>query len=272
MENQREKRRRIKSEAKKKMRQSNTSPYLTALIYGGVTVGAIGAGILCVVVPLVMVLGLSAYSVDNLNPFFWIGINGLTYIIQIVISFLSMFLSIGFSIYTLKVYRGGESRYKDLFLGFGKKGLKAFLAEFLIAFIICGVIFIIMFLTSVAVFTVIGLTDNDYIISAAILLMLIIVFIPVYILSYGFALSVYIIFDEDKIGITEAVFKSCKMMKGHKWELFVADLSFIGWIVLWVLSLGFAGIYVAPYYYTVHAGYYDEIKNEYYNTIEQNTV
>lgn len=45
----------------------------------------------------------------------------------------------------------------------------------------------------------------------------------------------YIIVEEPELGIWEAVGKSFKMMKGHKWELFVLMLSLIGWGLLAVL-------------------------------------
>lgn len=41
---------------------------------------------------------------------------------------------------------------------------------------------------------------------------------------------------------------SKEMMRGHKWQLFVMDLSFIGWWMLEVATLGLAGIfYAVPY-------------------------
>lgn len=45
----------------------------------------------------------------------------------------------------------------------------------------------------------------------------------------------YIIVEEPELGIWEAVGKSFKMMKGHKWELFVLMLSLIGWGLLAIL-------------------------------------
>ncbi len=47
----------------------------------------------------------------------------------------------------------------------------------------------------------------------------------------------YIIVEEPELGIWEAVGKAFKMMKGHKWELFVLILSLIGWAILASLPL-----------------------------------
>lgn len=47
----------------------------------------------------------------------------------------------------------------------------------------------------------------------------------------------YLIVDEKELGIWEAVGKAFKMMKGHKWELFVLVLSCFGWIILGLLPM-----------------------------------
>jgi uncharacterized membrane protein len=53
---------------------------------------------------------------------------------------------------------------------------------------------------------------------------------------------------------------SAQMMKGHKWEYFLLGLSFIGWILLGVLSLGIAYFWVYPYVYTAYGAFYEEVK------------
>ena len=54
-----------------------------------------------------------------------------------------------------------------------------------------------------------------------------------------------------------------RMMKGHKWELFVLQLSFIGWGILSLLTLGILGVfYVDPYRHATLAAYYENLKEE----------
>ena len=48
----------------------------------------------------------------------------------------------------------------------------------------------------------------------------------------------------------------------HKAELFVLDLSFIGWGLLTLISCGIAGIWYIPYYYTSHANFYKQLNGE----------
>lgn len=88
-------------------------------------------------------------------------------------------------------------------------------------------------------------------------------FIPGIIKNLSYAMTFYILNDHPDYTATQAITESRKMMKGHKWELFVLYLSFIGWDLLSVLTLGILEIvYVTPYKAAAVAGFYDAIKGE----------
>ena len=75
--------------------------------------------------------------------------------------------------------------------------------------------------------------------------------------------AAYILADNPGMGIMDVIKASWNMMKGHKWELFVLDLSFIGWILLDILTLGILGLfYVNPYIFSTHAAFYEALKAE----------
>lgn len=87
--------------------------------------------------------------------------------------------------------------------------------------------------------------------------------IPGIVVSYGLDMVPYILADNPGIGIMDAIKASWEMMKGYKWKLFVFDLSFIGWIILDILTLGILGIfYVNPYIGSSHAAFYEALKAE----------
>ena len=54
--------------------------------------------------------------------------------------------------------------------------------------------------------------------------------------------------------------KSKEMTKGHKWDLFVLDLSFIGWYLVGLLCLGIGTYWVVPYHQMAKANFYLELK------------
>ena len=56
---------------------------------------------------------------------------------------------------------------------------------------------------------------------------------------------------------------SAKMMKGHLWQFFLLNLSFIGWVLLALLTFGIGMLWLNPYIYTTWAHYYEDLKEEY---------
>lgn len=88
-------------------------------------------------------------------------------------------------------------------------------------------------------------------------------FVPVYgiikIISYS--MTPYILMDQPEVGAKDALKVSMAMTEGHKGEIFVLELSFIGWALLTCLTCGVLGLfYVSPYMNTTMAAYYDQIK------------
>lgn len=84
--------------------------------------------------------------------------------------------------------------------------------------------------------------------------------IPGIVKSYSYAMTPYILLDRPELSATEAIKESERMMKGHKMELFILDLSFIGWILLTPLTCGILALYVEPYMMTTKAAFYLELK------------
>ena len=59
----------------------------------------------------------------------------------------------------------------------------------------------------------------------------------------------YILAENPRIKRKEAFYISKNMMKGNKWKTFILDMSFLGWNLLSVFTMGLLGIlYVNPYY------------------------
>jgi uncharacterized membrane protein len=80
--------------------------------------------------------------------------------------------------------------------------------------------------------------------------------------SYAYRMTPYILAKCPNVKATEALKLSIRMTEGAKGDLFVLDLSFIGWQILNLLTLGLLGLfYVNPYVRTTFAGYYVELYN-----------
>lgn len=83
--------------------------------------------------------------------------------------------------------------------------------------------------------------------------------IPGIIKHYSYAMTYFIQYDHPEYSETDAITESRQMMKGHNWELFVLDLSFIGWYLLCGLTFGLLLLYVAPYHHAVKAAFYENL-------------
>ncbi|MHB1483037.1 MAG: DUF975 family protein [Saccharofermentanales bacterium] len=87
-------------------------------------------------------------------------------------------------------------------------------------------------------------------------------YIPGIIKFYAYRMIPFILADNPGIGAKRALKLSSKMTKGHKMEMFVLDLSFLGWYLLGYLAC-FVGLYgVYPYHQATFAELYDVLKKD----------
>ena len=87
--------------------------------------------------------------------------------------------------------------------------------------------------------------------------------IPGIIKALAYSMTPFILQDFPELSVNQAINLSQKMMKGHKFDYFWLGLSFIGWILLGLLTLGIGYIWLIPYMYTSYAAFYEEVKKEY---------
>ena len=88
--------------------------------------------------------------------------------------------------------------------------------------------------------------------------------IPGIIKGYSYAMTPYILKDkfaagQTDIGATEAITESRHLMDGHKMDLFVLDLSFIGWGLLGIITCGIGFIWITPYYRQTKTNFYHSL-------------
>lgn len=85
--------------------------------------------------------------------------------------------------------------------------------------------------------------------------------IPGIIKSLSYSMSYYVMLDNPELSANEARKKSMEIMDGNKWRLFCLNLSFIGWMLLSILTLGILFFWTKPYFQTAQAEFYESIKN-----------
>ncbi|PEB54060.1 hypothetical protein CON65_06710 [Bacillus pseudomycoides] len=92
----------------------------------------------------------------------------------------------------------------------------------------------------------------------------ILLIIPGIIKSFSYAMTYFILNDHPEYSMNQAITESRRMMDGHKMDYFLLCLSFIGWFLLSIVTLGIGFLWLAPYFYTTTAAFYDEISQDYY--------
>lgn len=220
----------LKAHARQAMRRSSMSPYVTALIYCAVTyvIDLLSARLMRVDgLTMLQLLGTGSY-IDNpdavvrwyisMRPGFF------AYTIDLLLNFMLSLLYAGFVIFVLHMIRSEETSIWNLMDGF-QNFLK-----------------------------IIGLT---IVMGIFIALWSLLLFIPGIIAYYRYRQALYLLLDYPEMGIMECILESKRLMRGRKLELFVLDLSFLGWSLLSIIP--FVSVYTLPYMESTYALYYSEL-------------
>lgn len=86
--------------------------------------------------------------------------------------------------------------------------------------------------------------------------------VPGVIMTFSYSMALFVLAENPDMTAREALRESKRIMKGHKWQLFCLNLSFIGWVFLSVLTLGIGFIWALPYASASYAAFYRNAKDE----------
>lgn len=86
--------------------------------------------------------------------------------------------------------------------------------------------------------------------------------IPGIIKSYSYAMTPFILAENPNLTASQAIRLSSDMMDGYKAELFILDLSFIGWSILAAMTLNLGNIALNPYKNAAYAAFYRQLQAE----------
>ncbi|MBQ8552149.1 MAG: DUF975 family protein [Clostridia bacterium] len=87
--------------------------------------------------------------------------------------------------------------------------------------------------------------------------------IPGIVKAYSYCMTPYILAKYPNVPAQDAITLSRRIMNGNKGKMFVVGLSFIGWTLLGVITLGLTLIlHTTPYMYLTEVGCYEEFLND----------
>lgn len=151
------------------------------------------------------------------------------HLIGLVLFILALPLTWGFQTLFLGAVRGGDATAKDMFEGYNKELFSRVLTTTLLYYV--------------------------YVFLWSLLLL-----IPGCIKSYSYAMTPYILKDNPEMKNNAAIEESMRMMDGHKLELFMLDLSFIGWAILSILTCCIGFLWLVPYMNMARVNFYEDLK------------
>jgi len=177
---------------------------------------------------------LAAGKYQNLNTIFsYLRPTGLPFYVLLWLA--APIINAGFLSYTLKISREQGAEYKDLMNGF----------------LYFGKIVAIHVVTSALVF----------------LWSLLFIF-PGIAAHYRYRQAVYILFDDPRKGVFQCIGESRKLMRRNKTDLFILDMSFLGWFIADIavayflpvpVNLPVISIFLMPYLCLTRAAYYNRL-------------
>lgn len=173
---------------------------------------------------------------------------------------------------TSNLFRHLTNHYGRAFLSFILLGLILLIIS-IIPLIIAIVIAVIPFTSDLATFELLknindfNAVDSSMLITLSkfILLLiplLLVACIPMIIYWYRVCLFPILLVNNPNMGIIESFSRSTELMKGHKWEFFCLEISFIGWYIIGILSAGIGFLWIIPYNFTACSHFCLEILKE----------
>lgn len=83
--------------------------------------------------------------------------------------------------------------------------------------------------------------------------------VPGVMAEYSYAMTEYILAEHPEMTASEAIAASKEMMEGNRMRLFCLQLSFIGWDILCMFTVGIGNLWLVPYKNAAIAAFYREI-------------
>lgn len=83
--------------------------------------------------------------------------------------------------------------------------------------------------------------------------------IPGIVATYRYAMTPFILAEHPELTASQAIARSKELMMGRKFDLFLLDLSFLGWVILAALTMNLGHLFLNPYRNAAYAVFYRNI-------------
>ena len=228
--------------------------------------------LLFVILYAIMSIIMSAFTlgVVRTNPELFVkGFVGqlISQVIGMVVGTLSVLFSVGYIQILRRISGGEQAQLSDLFHVFKNHPDKVII----VSLILTGAQFVLLLPATIVMgdgFIVKGSLELD----GRRFLLWVVLYIAGFVISFiidlMLAMSFMIYLDDPETEVSQILSGSISMMKGNKFRYFYMILSFLGYWLLIILSLGIAMLWVVPYQTMTTLEFYNDLKegtgDEYY--------
>lgn len=176
---------------------------------------------------------------------------------SVAITLLGVVFSVGTLRIVLNMARKRPYAFRDLFYGFFHHPDRYILSALLLM-LIC----LVPALPFIGIVLVSDMVNSFTAELILILIAIVIMLVGEIYIALTYAMIYFLLLDHSDMGIVEAFRESREMMKGKKGRMFYLVLTFIGWGILVVLSLGIGYLWVGPYMMQTKTFFYLELSGE----------
>ncbi|MED0960155.1 DUF975 family protein [Bacillus paramycoides] len=179
---------------------------------------------------------------------------GILYCIMMILSNASYGItSYGYTNVLLQISKRDDARVDYLFEGF--RGFKRMMKTMwaMLAILLYTGTWIPMLLISL--FAFFG-EEGNVSLTIAFFVLLAISVVVMIVMYFSYAMTYYVMIENPDYSVSQAMKESKNLMKGHKLDLFLLWLSFIGWAILAIFTFGIGFLWLSPYMGTTTAHFY----------------
>lgn len=250
-----------KMQAKVSMRQAIPSPIWVTLGYLLLTTGLVWLLNFVLFDPVSIVMDdvLAGYTLEESLAYlveeYSVGLVAVL-VVQMLLSVYRTIMGFGYTSYALRMARNEGPGFFNLFDGFAKF-LRVLWMNILIG--IFAALWVVLFLTPAIILVVVAAASRfmSPFVLALYWLLIIGAIVAGMIVRLRYRLAAYFLLDDPSCTAREAIRRSKRAMRGWKMELFILDLSFIGWDLLVSFTMGILAVWVLPYQNATEANFYD---------------
>lgn len=158
-----------------------------------------------------------------------LGLLAVSFVYSLIMFTIGSAVSVGYSQYNLDLVDGCGVRVGTLFSCMSQMKTAIFVKLLTVVYVILGYILLI---------------------------------IPGIMATYSYSMANFVLADNPDMTAREALRESKRIMKGHRWRLFCLEMSFIGLVLISILTVGIGFIWSVPYMNASYAAFYREAKSE----------